>query len=129
MRDSPSATPIHQDQRQPVERFILLLAVGRGERARSQGNDRRRHIRSDAADFKVHYANFHLLKDRAVEHVMGFDDVRLAAPVHAHDVDPLGVVGEKLRQCLHVVMVPGVRICRRHRSDVGFVRSIHRERI
>ena len=47
------------------------------------------------------------LKECAMVHLVASDNGRLVPPMHADDVDPMGIVGEEFRQCRHVVAVPG----------------------
>ena len=47
----------------------------------------------------------------ALEHhvkvsLMGSLDVRLSAPVHSHDIDPMNVIGRQLPHCIHIGRVP-----------------------
>src|SRR5208337_4901698 len=62
----------------------------------------------------------------AVIRLVASNDRRLPGPVHAHDVDPMGGVGEKFRQRFHVMAIPGIAIPMNHVLDRSFVQVCRR---
>jgi hypothetical protein len=123
MRNKPSPIPPGEHERQAIFAFRTVDAVGRRERTDLQEDDGHGNVRGDRPDLNIGQFNVCLLKECAMVHLVASDNGLLVPPMHADDVDPMGIVSDEFRQCSHVVPVPGGAVFTHNAPDRLLIRT------
>jgi hypothetical protein len=126
VRYSPCSITLREDEGQAVIGARAIGSVWRPKRADRCSDDGSGNVRIYRANSNVSEDELGFPKDRAVKYAMRLDDGHLTLPVHADNVDPVRVVGEKLLQCRHIMSVPSVLIFDQDRANCVHVRGTHR---